>query len=229
MECSGSWSFTYRILVNPEDDPTLFNDRADSAETTAEETTVEAQDLSQEQAPGTQQTVSEGKQDQTRSSLGYAEEINDLLNKLEASTSNKDRRLAGALRQSLNKAMLLESDYKKWGYSHNMWLYDTELARQLGLVRRLAPDAYVINKKLRPELQPKQKKTVSAIYETFGDQAFSPEMFIATLNYSSSYSYVALHRLTLLRILDQRSTEDGNQYQLLVNPEDHPECFEAAA
>ena len=67
------------------------------------------------------------------------------------------------------------------------------------------------------------------IYETFGDQEFSPEMFIATLNYSPSYSYVSLHRLTLLRILDQRCTEDGNQYQLLVNPEDHPECFDSAA
>ena len=75
----------------------------------------------------------------------------------------------------------------------------------------------------------KQKKTISAIYETFGDKEFSSEMFIATLNYSPSYTYAYLHKLTLLRILGQRSTEDGSQYQLLVNPEDHPECFDTAA
>ncbi len=54
-------------------------------------------------------------------------------------------------------------------------------------------------------------------------------MFIATLNYSVSYTYASLHKLTLLRILDQRSTEEGSQYQLLVNPEDHPERFEIVA
>lgn len=110
-----------------------------------------------------------------------------------------------------------------------MWLADTALARQLGLIRKDESGGFILNKTLCPELQPHQKKTVSAIYEAFGYQEFSYEMFIATLNYSVSYTYASLHKLTLLRILDQRSTEEGSQYQLLVNPEDHPECFEIAA
>ena len=54
-------------------------------------------------------------------------------------------------------------------------------------------------------------------------------MIVATLNYSVSYTYASLHKLTLLRILEQRTTEGVSQYQLMVNPEDHPECFEIAA
>ena len=30
-------------------------------------------------------------------------------------------------------------------------------------------------------------------------------------------------------ILEQKITDEGCQYQLLVNPEDHPECFIEAA
>jgi len=111
-----------------------------------------------------------------------------------------------------------------------LWPLWSPSSAQIGsALIKIALPLSLINKKLRPELEPKQKKTVSAIYETFGDQEFSSEMFLATLNYSPSYTYASLHKLTLLRILGQRSTEDGNQYQLLVNPEDHPECFEPAA
>lgn len=233
--CTGNWSFTYRVLVNPKENPELFSKRLEpeSPPPDSHFTKPLNEDEPQDQAEpvdAEQQIVPDNGKNSGTYNMGYAEEIYDLLGKLESSAnSNKDRRLASAIRQSLNKAMLLESNYEKWGYTHNMWLYDTTLARQLGLVRRLAPDAYVINKRLHPELQPQQKKTVSAIYETFGDQEFSSEMFIATLNYSPSYTYASLHKLTLLRILGQRSTEEGNQYQLLVNPEDHPECFEPAA
>ena len=66
--------------------------------------------------------------------------------------------------------------------------------------------------------------TISTRYDTF-----SSEMFVATLNYSVSYTYASLHKLTLLRILEQKITDEGCQYQLLVNPEDHPECFIEAA
>ncbi len=79
------------------------------------------------------------------------------------------------------------------------------------------------------QLKKQQKKTITAIYEAFGDQIFSSEMFVATLNYTKSYSYASLHKLALMRVLDQQTTKDGSRYQLLVNPEDNPECFDAAA
>ena len=44
-------------------------------------------------------------------------------------------------------------------------------------------------------------------------------MFIATLNYSVSYTYASLHKLTLLRLLDQNIDENGNRYRLVVTPE----------
>lgn len=229
VRCDGNWTFTYCVLVNPEQNPEYFAAQKELDKTPTEDSCLEVQSKAETQ-DGNQQPESGPQPNPSPVGNGYAEEVYDLLDRMEASTdSNKEHRLAGAIRQCLNKAVLLESDYVKWGYTHNMWLYDTALAKQLGLVRKLAPDAYVINKKLRPELEPKQKKTVSAIYETFGDQEFSSEMFLATLNYSPSYTYASLHKLTLLRILGQRSTEEGDQYQLLVNPEDHPECFEPAA
>ena len=43
------------------------------------------------------------------------------------------------------------------------------------------------------------------------------------------YTRASLQKLTMMRILGMRSTEEGYQYQLLVNPDDHPECFEPAA
>ncbi len=54
------------------------------------------------------------------------------------------------------------------------------------------------------------------------------EMAIATLNYSETNIVAYLHQFTLLRILDCRK-EDVYRYQLMVNPEENPECFENAA
>ncbi|MBR4656009.1 MAG: hypothetical protein IKO68_05465 [Oscillospiraceae bacterium] len=54
-------------------------------------------------------------------------------------------------------------------------------------------------------------------------------MFLVTLKYSPSYTRASLQKLTMMRILGKRNTEEGYQYQLLVNPEDNPECFEPAA
>ena len=160
----------------------------------------------------------------------YATEVHELIQILsESSTSPRDRRLASVLTCCLGEGEILQSNYERWGFTQSMWTSDMKLARQLGLAYKVSNGVYGLNKRLKPELQPHQKKTVSAIYETFGDQEFSSEMFIATLNYSLSHTYASLHKLTLLRILDQRSTDEGNRYQLLVSPEDHPECFEPAA
>ena len=117
-------------------------------------------------------------------------------------------------------------------YSDNMWLADTTLAAQLGLITKQPDGDYTINRELQTEfskLKPHQRKAITAIYEAFGYDTFSSEMIVATLNYSVSYTYASLHKLTLLRILEQKITDEGCQYQLLVNPEDHPECFIEAA
>lgn len=82
---------------------------------------------------------------------------------------------------------------------------------------------------LLSDLKPHEKKTIAAIYDAFGDQSFSTEMFIATVNYSAAYCYASLKNLTMLRILERTSTEDGSRYQLLINPEEYPECFELTA
>ena len=66
--------------------------------------------------------------------------------------------------------------YDDWGYTENMWSIDTELAVQLGLISKESPDCYSLNKELRPELRPTQKKTLTAIYEAFGCDEFSSDM-----------------------------------------------------
>ena len=79
------------------------------------------------------------------------------------------------------------------------------------------------------DLKPHEKKTIAAIYDAFGDQSFSTEMFIASVNYSAAYCHASLKNLTMLRILERKNTEDGSRYQLLINPEQYPECFELSA
>ena len=41
--------------------------------------------------------------------------------------------------------------------------------------------------------------------------------------------WVLLHTLTLMKVLDHKTTEKGNQYKLLVNPDENPEYFDLAA
>lgn len=228
LDCKEEVFFTYRIRMTPEEHPELYVYREPELESSSEAaSSFQTNEYAPESTP-----VKEAEQETAPDSRPdlYADEVHRLIRTLaESATSPRDRRLADVLNRCLGKGVILQSDYEKWGFTQSMWLSDTKLAKQLGLVRKLSPGAYAMNKRLKPELLPQQKKTVSAIYETFGDQEFSSEMFIATLNYSVSYTYASLHKLTLLRILDQRSTEGGSQYQLLVNPEDHPECFEPAA
>ena len=160
----------------------------------------------------------------------YSDEVYELIDTLATSEfSTRDRRLGTVMQQCIEKGTLFRSDYDDWGYTENMWSIDTELAVQLGLIRKESQDSYSLNKKLRPELRPTQKKTLTAIYEAFGCDEFSSDMFIATLNYSVSYTYASLHKLTLLRLLDQNIDENGNRYRLVVTPEEKPECFEPAA
>ena len=214
IDCQENDVFVYRLRVNPNDHPTLF---------AGEPTPLARLPEDKNSAPETVAALAEG----------YSQDVLDQLNILsESSTSNRDRRVSEVLRSCLAKGTLLRSDYEARGYSGNMWLADTALAAQLGLITKQPDGDYTINRELQTEfskLKPHQKKAITAIYEAFGYDTFSSEMFVATLNYSVSYTYASLHKLTLLRILEQKITDEGCQYQLLVNPEDHPECFIEAA
>ncbi len=204
FECQNESPHKYRLLVDPETHPTFFA-----------ENTVPLADT----APVTEQNDAD-----------YSDEVYELINTLATSEfSTRDRRLGMVMHQCLEKGTLFRSDYDDWGYTENMWSIDTELAVQLGLISKESPDCYSLNKELRPELRPTQKKTLTAIYEAFGYEEFSSDMFIATLNYSVSYTYASLHKLTLLRLLDQNIDENGNRYRLVVTPEENPECFDPAA
>ena len=220
LECRKGDSNQYRLLVNPKDHSSFF------ADSTLEDQSGAPDNSSESELPD-DFSLSYPEQYEDRI---YNQEVYDLIDTLAASeTSSKDKRLAEVLRRCIKRGTILRSDYDEWGYTENMWLADTKLAKQLGLVTKRTPECYSLNTELNPELLPNQKKTISAIYEAFGYDEFSSEMFVATLNYSISYTYASLHKLTLLRILDQNIDEDGSRYRLMVNPEDHPECFETAA
>ena len=214
IDCQENDVFVYRLRVNPNDHPALF---------AGEPTPPARLPEDKNSTPETVAALAEG----------YSQDVLEQLNILsESSTSNRDRRVSEVLRSCLAKGTLLRSDYEARGYSDNMWLADTALAAQLGLITKQPDGDYTINRELQTEfskLKPHQKKAITAIYEAFGYDTFSSEMFVATLNYSVSYTYASLHKLTLLRILEQKITDEGCQYQLLVNPEDHPECFIEAA
>lgn len=214
IDCQENGIFVYRLLVDPNEHPSLF----------AEEPTPS------KKPPEDDRSVAESAEGLPE---GYSKDVLEQLDILSgSSTSNRDRRVSEVLRACLTRGALLRSDYDTRGYTDNMWQADTALAVQLGLITKQSDGEYTINRDLQVEfsrLKPHQKKAITAIYEAFGYDAFSSEMFVATLNYSVSYTYASLHKLTLLRILDQKITDEGCQYQLLVNPEDHPECFIKAA
>ncbi len=192
----------YRLRVNPTDQPSLFAH-------------TESRDAEGAEIP-------------------FSPEFHEMLETLDLSKSKspRDRRLAKALRSCMKKGSISKNDYFLWGYSVSQWAGDIELAEELGLVYKDAEGMRILNRDYRPSrgyLKPRMKKAVTAIYEAFGDKAFTSEMFIATLNYTEAHTYASLHKLALMRIVDQRITKEGTRYCLLVNPEENPECFDAAA
>ena len=235
LDCADEAGFVYRLLVNPTEHPALFDEDAIRSVQAEISSTNQPETVPSEEAPHNQMPqASDAVQNDGGSKFErYSKEYTDLLDQLaRSSTSFRDKRVAENLHRCLVKGTLLRSDYEAWGHTVNMWLSDTALAVQLGLIRKVSEDEYILNHALSPELpelRPTQKKTVTAIYEAFGDQLFSSDMIVATLNYTPSYTYASLHKLTLLRILGQKNTAEGSQYRLLVNPEDHPECFITAA
>ena len=161
----------------------------------------------------------------------YSAEMIRSLNKLASgSQSVKDKRIGTMLLSHLNRGYITARDYEESGDA-GRWSEDMKLAEQMGFVKRISKDRCLILEDAQPcfeMLDTGQKKRARLMYETFGEETFSLEMVIATLDYSSSTASAYLHQFTLLRILDCRK-EDVNLYQFLVNPREHPEIFEDAA
>lgn len=161
---------------------------------------------------------------------GYDQDVLDRVDELVQSNSPKDKRIGGLLLECMARGEITVDDYAAIGES-SKWFGDMQLASQLGLVEKTSPQRYVILRHLKTgalSLSKGQKRFITEMYETFGDDVFSTEMVIATLDYSGAHVSAYLHQFTLLRILDCRK-EDVYRYQFLINPEEHPEYFEPAA
>ena len=139
----------------------------------------------------------------------------DILKKI---NSSKDRRISDCIRACLPQGCITIQEYEK-----AKWSDDIKLAEQLGLVRRITKDRCLILSDARPcfeRLDQSQKRKARRMYESFGEGAFSLEMVVAVLDYSSSTASAYLHQFTLLRILDCRK-EDVTMYQFRVNPKEN--------
>lgn len=161
---------------------------------------------------------------------GYDQDVLDRVDELVQSNSPKDKRIGGLLLECMARGEITVDDYAAIGES-SKWFGDMQLASQLGLVEKTSPQRYVILRHLKTgalSLSKGQKRFITEMYETFGDDVFSTEMVIATLDYSGAHVSAYLHQFTLLGILDCRK-EDVYRYQFLINPEEHPEYFEPAA
>ena len=161
---------------------------------------------------------------------GYDQDVLDRVDELVQSNSPKDKRIGGLLLECMARGEITVDDYAAIGES-SKWFGDMQLASQLGLVEKTSPQRYVILRHLKTgalSLSKGQKRFITEMYESFGDDVFSTEMVIATLDYSGAHVSAYLHQFTLLRILDCRK-EDVYRYQFLINPEEHPEYFEPAA
>ena len=161
---------------------------------------------------------------------GYDQDVLDRVDELVQSNSPKDKRIGGLLLECMARGEITVDDYAAIGES-SKWFGDMQLASQLGLVEKTSPQRYVILRHLKTgalSLSKGQKRFITEMYETFGDDVFSTEMVIATLDYSGAHVSAYLHQFTLLRILDCRK-EDVYRYQFLIKPEEHPEYFEPAA
>jgi len=159
----------------------------------------------------------------------YSKSFMSRLEELNASTrSTKDRRIAMILTDCLPRGMVTEQDYKNADCA-NSWHKDMRLAEQMGLVKKYSQGCYRIMNDIKPgpaPLSSTQKEVATAMYQSFGDEVFSTEMVIATLDYTASHVSAVLHQFTLFKILNCNSnTDEGYTYQFIVNPKENPECF----
>ena len=157
----------------------------------------------------------------------FSDAVLEMIEEMQGSVcSIKDRRIGDALKNHLSDGIIPKSDYDE-----RKWAGDMCLAEQIGLVEKIDENTYRILPEIKPlpdSLFPRQKHALTVMYESFGDEAFTGDMFMATLDYSHSHACAILHELTLIRVIDCWK-EDVNQYRLMVNPEENPEYFAAVA
>lgn len=159
--------------------------------------------------------------------IEYTHELIEAIQSLaHSSSSPKDRRIGEVLTYCLSEGVVRRSVYNQFGKPER-WSYDMGLAARMGLVEKEDNQTYRILQNIKPgpgELLPAQKEMATTLYQSFGEEFFSSEMVIATLDYSSAHVCAALHQFTLLKIL-HCSKENNNTYQFIVNPTENPECF----
>ena len=161
----------------------------------------------------------------------YSPEILERISVLaQSNKSTKDKRVAAMLQSCLDKGEVTLQDYIDINEENKLYS-DMLLALQLGIVEKESARCYKILKKPKagpPILSKSQKRIITEMYESFGAELFSSEMVVATLDYSGAHTSAVLHQFTLMKILDCQEGE-VYRYQFLINPQDHPECFEKAA
>ena len=161
----------------------------------------------------------------------YTPEMRQNLGDLQSgSHSMRDKRIGTMILQRLSYGYISIREYENAG-DGGRWAEDMKLAEQMGLVRRVTKEICFIQRDAKPcfeMLDLGQKKRAKMMYDTFGEEFFSHEMVVATLDYSSSTASAYLHQFTLLHILNCKKG-DVNLYQFLVNPTEHPEVFGTAA
>ena len=113
----------------------------------------------------------------------------------EGTQSLKDKRIAAAIRKCLPTGYITALEYQQAGDGAR-WSEDMKLAEQMGFVRRITKERYVIMRDARPcfdRLDSSQKKRARLMYDSFGEQTFSLDMVVATLDYSSSTASASRH------------------------------------
>ena len=158
-------------------------------------------------------------------SAAFMERLQELSNSIR---SSKDLRVAAMLKECLSKGTVTFQDYRDAGYA-NSWHKDMLLASQMGLVEKVSHGCYRIMRDVKPGpamLSSAQKEIASTMYQNFGEETFSSEMVVATLDYAHSHVSAVLHQFTMMRILNC-SNDSNNKYfyQFRVNPRENPECF----
>jgi transcription initiation factor IIE alpha subunit len=164
---------------------------------------------------------------------GYSDEVLILISQLaDSKGSQKDRRIGNMLKSCLKKGIITKRDYIRNG-SETAWASDMSFASQLGLTKAVSKTEYKILHNLDEYSKPlleSQKNALKALYDIFGDDAFSSEMVIAQLDYSSAQASGILHQFTWMKILGcKKGNNNKMSYQFIVNPTDNPEYFETVA
>lgn len=156
----------------------------------------------------------------------YASEMLERLHALRrTSDAARESRIANIIFDCLPKGYLSYDDYAQRENSQQVWYKDRAYAEQMGLVERVDASTLRIRRTLPPQppcLNRIQKNVISAVFENFGALQFSKEMAVASVHYAEGRTCACLRELTILHIIRKEKGEDGNLYQLLVTPEQHP-------